>query len=66
MTRLWPPGPCDRLPQMLAPAPPRPICGKRTEEEETSMFNGLALSLVIIAALMIGVPAVMVWMLEAA
>jgi hypothetical protein len=30
------------------------------------MFNGLTLSLLIIAALMIGVPALMVWMLEAA
>lgn len=30
------------------------------------MFNGLTLSLLIIAALMIGVPALMVWLLEAA
>lgn len=30
------------------------------------MFNGLTLSLLIILALMIGVPALMVWMLEAA
>lgn len=30
------------------------------------MFNGLTISLLIIAALMIGVPALMVWMLEAA
>lgn len=30
------------------------------------MFNGLALSLLIIFALMIGAPALMVWMLEAA
>lgn len=30
------------------------------------MFNGLALSLLIIAVMMIGAPALMVWMLEAA
>ena len=30
------------------------------------MFNGLTLSLLIIAVLMIGAPAAMVWMLEGA